>query len=141
MVSQFWAGGESGMLEQNQESPSDTPLTWVRVSGQIAERPSIRTAHKVGRGIMGIDAACVLGCDSKKSARFSIRLRRILFPSPIIFPGLPSTPKSSLSPKEPVRRITRPARPSKPAIGFESETCRALASDWTLIFLRPSAST
>lgn len=57
MFSQASAGGDAGSDEQGQASPRRVPLIWVRVAGQIGESPSMRTDQRVGRGIMGIDAA------------------------------------------------------------------------------------
>jgi hypothetical protein len=63
MVSQGCDCGErdfSSVL-RGQASPSGTPSMLVRVAGQIGARPSIRTDHRVGRGMMGMEDARVLG--------------------------------------------------------------------------------
>jgi hypothetical protein len=62
MFSQACAGGEAGSEEQGQASPRGVPLICVRVDGQIGARPSMSTDQRVGRGTIGIDAACVVGC-------------------------------------------------------------------------------
>lgn len=41
------------------------PSICVRVAGQIGVRLSMRVFHSVGKGMMGTDDACVVGCESK----------------------------------------------------------------------------
>ena len=64
MFSHGWVGCD-GITEQGQASPIETPSIWVRVGGQIGERPSIRTAQRVGTGITGTECAIVDGCDRR----------------------------------------------------------------------------
>ena len=59
MFSQGLAGGAGGIAVQGQASPMDMPSTWVRVVGQMGDKPSIKTVHKVGKGTIGTDDACV----------------------------------------------------------------------------------
>ena len=61
MFSHDRAGGDVGIVEQFHASPNDIPSIFVRVAGQISERPSMRTDHRVGKGTTGTDAASVMG--------------------------------------------------------------------------------
>ncbi len=61
MFSHCWCGGDCGIEEQGQASPSGVPPMTVRVAGQILESPSVRTDHSVGKGTTGTEEACVLG--------------------------------------------------------------------------------
>lgn len=63
MFSHACAGGDVGIVEQFQASPSDMPSILVRVVGQMSERPSMSTDHKVGRGTTGTEDAWVVGWD------------------------------------------------------------------------------
>lgn len=65
MLSHSLEGGDWGMAEHGQASPIDIPSNWVREDGQIDERPSISTVHKVDRGMMGTDEAMVEGCEMR----------------------------------------------------------------------------
>ena len=59
------AEGACGIEEHGQASPSDTPSMAVRLAGQIGARPVIRTFHRTGRITMGIEDACVVGCERR----------------------------------------------------------------------------
>ena len=61
IVSQGRPGGDCGMEEQGQASPIEIPSICVRVEGQTAERPLMRTVQRVGMVMTGTDAACVVG--------------------------------------------------------------------------------
>jgi hypothetical protein len=67
MVSQGWQfdGREFASAVSGQASPMDVLSTLVREAGQIGARPSIRTDQSVGRGIIGIEEARVLGWDRR----------------------------------------------------------------------------
>jgi hypothetical protein len=65
IVSQAWAGGEAGMLRQDQASPSGVPAREVREEGQMEPRPSMRTVQRVGRGMMGTEEARVEGWERR----------------------------------------------------------------------------
>jgi len=56
MFSQGCVGWE-GMIEHRQASPIEMPSICVRVDGQIGDRPSIKTDHSVGRGMIGTEEA------------------------------------------------------------------------------------
>lgn len=53
------------MDEQRQASPRGTPPMLVLVAGQMLERPSMSTDHRVGRGTTGTEDACVLGWERR----------------------------------------------------------------------------
>jgi hypothetical protein len=61
MLSQGSAGGEEGIEEHDQASPSEIPSTCVREAGQIEDRPSITTDHSVGTVTIGTELARVDG--------------------------------------------------------------------------------
>ena len=65
MLSHCCAGGLNGIEEQGQASPSDTPLTWVRVAGHMPDSPSISTDHSVGNDTMGVGEIVVVGWESR----------------------------------------------------------------------------
>ena len=65
MLSHFCAGGLGGIEEQGQASPSDMPLTSVRVAGHMLDRPSISTDHSVGKDTTGAEEITVVGWESK----------------------------------------------------------------------------
>lgn len=67
IVSQRGVAASAGMVVKRHASPMDVPSTSVRDAGQIGARPSMRTLHKVGRGTIGTDAACVEGWEMRKS--------------------------------------------------------------------------
>jgi hypothetical protein len=56
---------------QGQASPRGMSLIVVREGGQIDIKPSIRTFHRTGSGTIGIEVACVEGCESKYSGAYS----------------------------------------------------------------------
>jgi hypothetical protein len=64
MFSQGCVGCE-GMTEHGHASPIEMPSICVLVDGQIGDKLSMSTFHRVGSGIMGTDDACVDGWDSK----------------------------------------------------------------------------
>lgn len=61
MLSHGAAGGDCGIVEHGQASPIDIPSTWVRVDGQMLDKPSISTDQSVGRAIIGTWDALVDG--------------------------------------------------------------------------------
>lgn len=65
MPSQGLAGGDWGKAEHLHASPRDTPSICVREGGQIPEKPSMRTDHKVGTETIGTDDARVEGCERR----------------------------------------------------------------------------
>jgi len=64
MFSQGCVGCE-GMTEHGHASPIGNPSIWVRVAGQMGVKLSISVFQSVGRGMMGTEEACVVGCESK----------------------------------------------------------------------------
>jgi hypothetical protein len=54
-----------GIDEQGQASPRETPLIAVRDAGQMGARPVMRTFQRTGRTTIGIEDACVVGCDNR----------------------------------------------------------------------------
>lgn len=54
-----------GMVLHGQASPSEMPFSAVRDGGQMGARPLIKTFQSVGRTTMGLDEACVEGCDRR----------------------------------------------------------------------------
>ena len=61
MVSHGCAGGEAGIDLHGQASPRETPAMVVREEGQMGARPSMRTSHRVGSGMIGTDETNVDG--------------------------------------------------------------------------------
>lgn len=53
-----------GMEEHGQASPMETPSMAVR-DGQIEFKPVMRTFQRTGKMTMGVDDACVVGCDKR----------------------------------------------------------------------------
>jgi hypothetical protein len=53
------------MDEHGQASPKETPLIWVRVDGQTAASPLVRTVQSVGMVMIGTDEARVDGWDKR----------------------------------------------------------------------------
>ena len=53
------------MVDRGQASPSEVESIWVRDGGQIGDRPSIKTCHKVGKETTGTEDACVVGWEMK----------------------------------------------------------------------------
>jgi len=64
MFSHGWVGCD-GMTEHGQASPMGTPSICVLVAGQMGVKLSMRVFQSVGRGIMGTDDACVVGCERR----------------------------------------------------------------------------
>lgn len=54
-----------GMTEQGHASPREMPLMAVRDGGQMGAKPDMSTFHRVGKGTIGIDDACVDGWANK----------------------------------------------------------------------------
>ena len=65
MLSHACEGGEGGIDEQGQASPSDTSSIRVREGGQMFERPVMRTVQRVGTVMTGTEAACVVGWERR----------------------------------------------------------------------------
>lgn len=57
--------GVCGMDEQGHASPNDTPSMAVREAGQMGASPVINTFHRTGSTTMGMEEACVVGCDKR----------------------------------------------------------------------------
>ena len=53
------------MTEHGQASPMGNPSICVREAGQMGVKLSMRVFQSVGRGMMGTDEACVVGCESR----------------------------------------------------------------------------
>ena len=58
-------GGEEGIEEHGQASPREIPTICVRESGQIEDRPSITTDHRVGMVMIGTELARVDGWERR----------------------------------------------------------------------------
>ena len=65
MVSQGCVVGRTGIVERGQASPREVSSRFVRDGGQIGARPSMRTDQRVGRGTIGTEEACVVGCERR----------------------------------------------------------------------------
>lgn len=61
MVSHGWPGGDDGKAAHCQASPIGAPSILVLDAGQMDDKPSMRTDHKVVMGTMGTDDANVEG--------------------------------------------------------------------------------
>lgn len=61
MFSHGWPGGDDGKSEHGQASPIAAPSILVLDAGQMDDKPSMRTDHKVVMGTMGTDDASVDG--------------------------------------------------------------------------------
>jgi hypothetical protein len=53
------------MVDRDQASPSEVESIWVRDGGQMGDKPSIKTCHKVGKETTGTEDACVVGWEMK----------------------------------------------------------------------------
>ena len=65
MVSHGWVVASEGRVESGQASPREVSSRFVRDGGQIGARPSMSTDQRVGRGTIGTEEACVVGCERR----------------------------------------------------------------------------